>query len=166
MSDEMPAPGTVPPGFTHNGNGPMERMAAALEQLPQMLYQALSAALQQTQVTTRRLPCTTCVMARLKWASDHSAAITAAEEALKAAMAGQAARAPQDRVQLAPGAFLPEQLRPGGDQAPPPLQDGLVLVGGTLHCLEHVPNAPGQPGARQLLVAQGALSPAALAQIR
>jgi hypothetical protein len=166
MTDEAPAPGTVPAAFTSNGHGPAARTAAALEALPQMLYQAVATALSQVPVTTRHLPCTTCVLARLTWASDHSAEITAAEGALKAAAAEQEAKDPADRVQLDAMSFLPERLRPGGDQAAPALQDGTVLAGGTLYCLQHVPNAPGQPGKRPFLIAQGALSSQMLAEIR
>lgn len=152
-----------PAAFTPNGHTPV---AVLIQQLPQMLAQAVAAALGQVPVTTKKLPCATCMLARLQWTAGHAAEIAAAEEKLKAAAAEMEAKDPADRVPLNPVSFLPEHLRPGGNQAAPAVQDGLVLIGGTLYCLQHVPGADGQPGKRPFLIAQGALSSQMLAEIR
>lgn len=168
MTDQ-PAP--VPPAFTPNGHGPLTQaagqIAAAVQALPQALFQAVAAALAQQQVTVRQLPCATCVLERLKWGDRHRAALAAADEAYAAAAAQMAARPPEDQAPVSPLDYLPAELKPGGPQEPPGIADGAVLAAGTLYCPEHVPGAPGRPGARPpLLVAQAGLTPGMLARFR
>lgn len=155
MTNPEAAPGQVPPGFSPNGG--KTAVAALIEQLPQMLFQAVAAAFQQVPVTVRPLRCATCVLEQQQWGHRYSAEVAAAQAALQAAAAEQEQRAPEDRVPLNGLGYLPERLRPGGEQGPPPLQEAAVMVGGTLLCADHIPGAPGQPGKRSFLIAQGSL---------
>lgn len=172
MSTPEPVPPSVPPadqmppGFSPNGHpGPMtaavQQVTAALQQLPQMLFQAAAAALAQQQVTVKHLYCATCLTERLKWASAHTAEMRAADVAWRAAVAEMEARAPEDRVPVDPAAFIPPHL-----QAGPQISEGAVMIGGTVYCPQHVPGVAGQQGAGQLLVAQAHITPALLAQMR
>lgn len=164
----VPPPGQLPPGFSPNGHASpsaqaVQALAGMISQLPQMLYNAVGQAL-QAPVTVKQLTCATCRLERLKWGAQHGAAIQAAETAYQAALATMAARAPEDQVPVNGMEFVPEQLRPGGDQGPPFMHDGTVMVGGTLLCDEHIPGAPGQPGKRPYLIAETALPQGTLAQ--
>lgn len=158
--DSDPPVTEMPPGFSLNGG--RTPMAALAGQLPQMLFQAMSAALRQ--VPAKQLPCAQCYLEQLKWGAVHAADVARAEEAFQAAAAEVAQRAPEDRVPLDGLGFLPERLRPGSPGGPPAIAEGAVMVSGTLLCAGHIPGAPGRPGQSPLLIAQGALPDGTLAQ--
>jgi len=155
--ESVPPMTELPPGLSQNGHGPTARL---MEALPQMLFQAVTAALQQVQVTTAPLPCATCFLARLQWGASHAAEFREAERAYAAAVAEQEQKDPQDRVALDPASFAPDSL-----QSAPPLQGGTVMVGGTLYCAQHIPGAPGMPGTSPLLIAQAHLTPGMLSEM-
>jgi hypothetical protein len=158
----VPPADHLPPGLSPNGHPTpsaqaLQAVAGMIGQLPQMLFSAVAQALQSAPVTVRPLRCATCVLEQQQWGHRYAAEIAAAQTALQAAAAGQEAKAPEDRVPLNGLDYLPEKLRPGGPEGPPPLQDAAVMAGGTLLCTEHIPGAPGQPGKRPFLIAQGSL---------
>lgn len=169
-ADSVPA-APLPPGFSPNGHGTQAAQIGnavgqvLAEQLPRILFGAVAAALQQVlpqcPVTVKPLHCATCMLERLRWAAAHGTEFRAADEAWRAAVAEQEGKPPEDRVPVDPAAFIPGQLRAGA----PPVQDGTVMIGGTLYCMQHVPGAPG-PGASQLLVAQAHITPAMMAELR
>jgi hypothetical protein len=158
MTEPTP-PGVIPPAFSANGHGPVtaavQQVAAAIQQLPQTLFGAMSAALQQEQAAPLR--CATCMLNRLQWGVQHGPAFAAAEAAFKAAAEEMAGRAAEDQVPLNPSAYVPEHLQPGGASAPAPINPGVVMIGGSLYCASHIPGAPGMPGQSPLLVAQANL---------
>src|SRR5580700_11836336 len=85
MASEMAAapPPQVPPGFSPNGG--KTPMTALVEQLPQMLFNAVAQALSSVQVRTAPLKCATCTLARAAWFGQHAAEIATAEAAYRAA---------------------------------------------------------------------------------
>jgi len=149
---------TTPARQTADG---VAAIAGMLSQLPQTVTQALAMVLQQVPVQTRQHLCAQCLVARIGWEALHG-------QALKAAIAaagkefGLADGDPR-ASQLDPAPHLPENLRPGGPQGLPPLTAAVTTVGGTEVCSEHIPN---RPGSQKLLIAQGALSPTTMAQLR
>lgn len=154
-----PPAGQLPPGLSPNGHP--TPTAQLMQQLPQMLAQAMAAILGQIPVTVKQLFCATCVLERLKWGSAHAAEMTRAEEAFRAAAAAMEARAPQDRVPVDPAAFIPPHLQGG-----PQVSEGAVMVGGTLYCLAHTPGAGAAAGGRkEFLIANAPLSAALIAEV-
>jgi hypothetical protein len=156
-----------------NGNSPTsparqtaDGVSAIAGMLPQMaqafgtLLGQLPMAIGQAVRVPRQL-CAPCVLARLGWEHKHEAEMAAASEGYQQA-AEEATRLGVP-MQQAPEAFLPEPLRPGQPDGMPQPQPGITMVGGTLVCAEHVPGAPGKPGAKKLLVVHGALSTGMLA---
>jgi hypothetical protein len=177
LSDEMAAqpPQQVPPGFGANGRTPsaqaLRAVAAALEQLPQQLFQAVVQALSQVQVSVKPLPCATCMLARYTWFSMHARELAEAEAAYKAAVEALPGDDPR-RGLIQALSFLPASLQPSPDpaspnpEAMPGLAESAVMVGGTLYCAAHHPGAQQQPGRKPFLIAQGALSAQMLAEMR
>jgi hypothetical protein len=162
----------VPPAYTPNGHTPsaqaLQAVAAALRQLPQQLFQAVSAALQQVPVSVKPGPCGTCFTARVGWFTSHSAEIAKAEAAFQAAVNALAPDDPR-RGLVQPLSFLPAALQPSQDpakpnpQAMPALAEGVILIGGTWYCAQHVPGLPQQPG--KLLVASTVIPQGMLGQL-
>jgi hypothetical protein len=188
LADEMaaqPQPPQVPPGFSPNG-GKTPLMAlteqlpqmladafgqALTEQLPQMLSNAVAAALQQVpvQVIVKPGPCGTCFTARVGWFDAHPAEIEKAQAAYVAAVSGLAPDDPQ-RGMIQALSFLPASLQPSPDpakpnpQAMPGLAEGVILIGGTWYCAQHVPGVQ-QPQSGKLLVAETAIPQGMLGQL-
>ena len=148
MNEKLGAPAPVPPGFSPNGG--KTHMVMLLEQLPQMLFQAVAQALQQ--VPAQRFKCDTCVALRIAWVTTHQAELQAANEAM-------AGLPPGDPRQGNPLPFLPE-----GTPPPPNVFDGMVMVGGSVKCADHIPGVSTQPGRKEFLIANGPLSSALIAE--
>lgn len=154
----------VPPGLHPNtAKQAAQAVAEALGQhLPQMLFQAVTAALSQVQVqaVTQQHVCATCVAARIGWENLHRAEMEKAmEDAAHAA--GVQPGTPQ-AAQLDLAAFLPPDLRPGGQGGMPDVRQAITTHQGTDSCPMHIPGV--QAGRSPLLVANAAMSPAMLAQ--
>lgn len=131
-----------------------------LPQLAQAFSGMLSRLPQAVAQSIPRQLCAQCVIIRLTWEGKYAqAAAEASAEYQRAAGQGAAAGVPVP----GPEAFLPEHLRPGQPEGMPLPQPGITIVGGTLVCAGHVPGAPGKPGAKTLLVANGPLSSGMLA---
>lgn len=133
-----------------------------LPQLAQALLSQLPAATGQAvaQAIPRQL-CAQCLLDRLGWEHRHAKEIAEASARIQEA-AKEAARMgvpPQQPAEM----FLPERLRPGQPDGMPQPQPGITTVNGTMVCAGHVPGAPGKPGARPLLIANGPLSTGMLA---
>jgi len=165
-------PGRPPaPAQTPNGDHPPRPDAAKLigqavaeslgQHLPQMLFQALAAALQQV---TQQHFCATCIISRVMWENSHRADM---EKALAAAAqaAGAEPGSPQAGQQdLTP--FLPPALRPGERNGIPAVGQAVTTSQGTDLCAAHLAQAAGiQPGRSQLLVATATMNPAMLGQL-
>lgn len=167
LADEISARPPVPPGFSPNGHTPTRTL---IEQLPQMLFQAVAAALQQVpvQVVVKPGPCGTCFTARVGWFTGHSAEIARAEAAYQAALSELAPDDPQ-RGLIEPLSFLPAALQPSQDPAHPNplampgLAEGVIMTGGTWHCAQHVPGIQQQPG--KLLIAETVIPQGMLGQL-
>ena len=179
LADEMAAQPAqqVPPGFSPNGHPTpaaqaLQALTAALEQLPQMLFQAVAMALQQVpvQVTVKPGPCGTCFTARAGWFAAHAADLAKAEAAYNAAVSELPEGDPR-RGLIRGVSFLPAALQPSPDpsqpnpQAIPDLAEGAVMIGGTWYCPAHVPGVAVQPGRKEFLIANGPLSGALIAEI-
>jgi hypothetical protein len=172
LADEMAAqpPQQVPPGFSPNGHPATAKVVEQLiGQLPQMLFQAVAAALSQVQVTVKPGPCGTCFTTRVSWFTVHSAEIARAEAAYQAALSELAPDDPQ-RAMIQPLSFLPDALQPSPDpakpnpQAMPGLTEGVIVIGGTWYCAGHVPGVQQQqPG--KLLVAETMIPQGMLGQL-
>jgi hypothetical protein len=178
MADELAA--QMPPGHTPNGVPPGlkpnaakvigETVAASLGQvlpdalcrlLPPLLYDAFATALSQVPVqavTPQHFKCATCVTLRGQWGVKYDAELKAAQTAMAALLAQMA---PDDlrRAQLNLLAFLPEEAQ----QAVPPINDGMVMTGGTVLCADHAPGTSSQPGRKEFLIAHGPLTPSLIA---
>lgn len=163
-NEPMPGPQQVPPAFTPNGHSASQIAVALMQQMPQMLTDALASVLSQVPVHTTgsRYRCAGCVMGRLQWITAHRHEADTANAAYAKAMA-EAAAAPDDdprkHIPLEFAMFLPQVLRPGAEQGMPLIAEGTVMIGGTAYCMEHVPGAPGKT---QLLVATAGMSPSML----
>jgi hypothetical protein len=143
---------------------------AALAELPGAVHAAASGA--------GLGRCAFCYLERADWEADHAGEIQAAREQHAAALTALARLGAEARVQAqdaglpAPPdlmAFLPEALRPGGEQGMPPVNPAAAILAGTGHCPQHLAAAApgtrqqraqqarqaqaGQPGARQFLIA-------------
>jgi len=144
-------------------------MSQFVMMLPQLLAQSLADVLRQIPVRTVPLNCATCQINRMVWTVRHDRELKAAYEAYAAAMTELAEDDPRRRM-LNPVSFLPARLQPSGDpekpntEGLPPVEDGIVMVGGTLYCGPHAPGAPEQASRRQILVANGNLTGSMLAQ--
>jgi len=167
MATELAAQPPVPPGFSPNGG--KTAMMTLVEQLPQMLFQAVAQALSSVQVTVKPLPCATCWLARISWFREHSREIAEADAVYKAAVE-QIPEGDPRRGMIQPLSFLPPQLQPSPDpaalnpEALPALAEGVVMVGGTLYCPAHHPGIQQQqPG--KLLVAETAIPQGMLGQL-
>ncbi|HLK72258.1 MAG TPA: hypothetical protein VKU77_01280 [Streptosporangiaceae bacterium] len=163
MTSPEAVPGQVPPGFSPNGG--VTPMAALVQQLPQMLFSAVAAALQQVPVTVRPLQCARCITAQMQWAAVHVAAVRKADEDMRAAAAAQDRLPPEDRAPLDPLGFPPEELRPGGKDGVPQIMEAVTMDGGAMVCAGHMAGVAGHAGHSPLLVAQASLSPAGLMQL-
>lgn len=175
-------PPGAPPGFSQNGSTPMvqllhelpgllnQAVALALQPLPAIMYQAfrqaLGEALQTTPLTIRNDPCVTCFTARITWSTVHADEIARVIAAYQAAAEAMAQKPPEDQVPVNELDFLPEHLHPGAEQGAPPIQDGVLMIGGTRYCTDHDPNAPGKPGAKPYLIANAGLTPSMLSALR
>jgi hypothetical protein len=153
-SAEIPAAFNGSPASAKRAADGVAAIAGMLSQMPQ----ALAAVLQQVQLQTRQHVCAQCLLARIAWEAAHKAELEAAFAAAGAAF-GLEAGDPR-AAQLDPAPHLPASLRPGGPQGLPPLTAAITTVGGTEFCSGCVPNRPGK---QKLLIAQGALTPSALA---
>lgn len=91
--------------------------------------------------------CAVCIATLAAWEATHQAEVQAMTEAMRAAAA--------EGRPVAPASAVPDGM--------PRLQPSVTSVGGTEYCLGHVPGMQGAPGRGGLLVAQGALSPTAMA---
>jgi hypothetical protein len=164
MADELAAQ-TPPRGHTANGVPPglqkpdpavlaARAVAQTLgEHLPNMLFQAMTAALSQAAVTVQRPPCATCIIERIVWENAHRAEM---EAAIAAAGSPQADLTP----------FLPEALRPGAPRGMPGVAQGMTTFQGAEVCAPHLAQAAGiQPGRSQLMVATAMPSAALLGQL-
>lgn len=166
MPDDIPAgePAGVPAAFNGHQSSAKQTaegvaaIAGMLPQLPQAVGQALAMVLQQVQVQVRQHLCAPCVNARIGWEARYGRELKAAISA--AGKAHGLADGDPRAGQLDPAPHLPPDLRPGMPQGLPPLTAAITTVGGTDVCSEHIPN---RPGAQKLLIAQGALTPSALA---
>lgn len=169
MADEMHA--QMPPGSTPNGVPPglkqdpvilaAKAVAQALgEHLPNMLFQAMTAALSQSvvQAATQQHLCSACLIERIRWEGAHRAE-------MEAAMTAAAAASPEvPQPDLTP--HLPEALRPGAPRGMPGVGQSVTTFQGAEMCPVHVAQAAGvQPGRSPLLVANAAMSPAMLGQL-
>lgn len=167
-SEPVPGPQDIPAGLqSPNGHSPSQMTLALMQQMPRMLAQAIAAVLQQVPVQAEgtRYRCAGCVIGRLGWIAAHQKACDDAGAAYTQAAAEQAGLPdgdPRKGIPLDFVMFLPEPLRPGGEQGMPPVAEGIVMTGGTTWCMEHVPGAPGKS---RLIVAQGSMSPAMLARL-
>jgi hypothetical protein len=138
-------------------------VAEALGQhLPQMLFQAVAAALQQVPVRTitQERMCATCIVNRIAWENLHRAEMEQAMEA--AAHAAGVQPGSQQAAQLDLAAFLPPGLRPGERGGLPGVSLAVTTWQGTECCPVHIPGV--QAGRSPLLIANAAMSPAMLAQ--
>lgn len=173
-------PGGIPPQGSaevpaHTGNGvppglrggtakvAAEAVAEALGQhLPQMLFQAVVAALQQVPVRTitqERL-CATCIVNRIGWENLHHADMEKAMTA--AAQAAGVQPGTMQAAQLDFTVFLPERLRPGQPKGMPDVRQAVTTFQGMETCPMHIPGI--QAARSQLVVATATMSPRALAQ--
>lgn len=152
--EEVPAAFNGSPTPAKQTADGVSAIAGMLAQFPQ----TLTAVLRQVQVQTRQHICAPCLLARIAWEAAHRAELEAAFAAAGKAY-GLADGDPR-AAQLDPGPHLRADLQPGGRLGIPPLTAAITTVGGTDFCSEHVPN---RPGAQKLLIAQGALTPSALA---
>lgn len=156
-------PNGVPPGLKQD---PAVLAAKAVaqtlgEHLPNMLFQAVTAALSQVpvQAVTEQHMCATCIIERIAWENAHRAEM---EAAIAAAAETPGPANPQP--DLAP--FLPEALRPGAPRGIPGVAQAVTTFQGAEMCPAHVAKAAGvQPGRSPLLLATAALSPAALGRL-
>lgn len=183
MRDKLgiPEPGDVPPQGSaevpaHTGNGvppglrggtakvAAEAVAEALGQhLPQMMFQAVAAALQQVPVRTitQERMCATCIVNRIGWENLHRAELEAAMDA--AALAAGVQPGTQQAAQLDLAAFLPQGLRPGERGGLPGVSQSATTWQGTECCPMHIPGVQAA-GRSPLVVATAGMSPAMLAQ--
>lgn len=167
-SAEIPAHTTngVPPGLKPGNAAKLaaEAVAETLGQhLPQMLFQAFAAALQQVpvQAVIQQHVCCTCIINRIGWENAHRSEMEKAmEDAAHAA--GVQPGTPQ-AAQLDLAVFLPEHLRPGGRAGMPDVRQAVTTFGGTEVCPMHIPGV--QAGGSQLIRATAAMSPAMLGQL-
>jgi hypothetical protein len=169
MTEQPETPQQIPPALAQNGHTPSQIMIALLEQMPQMLFNAMTAALERATVCTAGYKCADCVAARWAWAAAHKTQTEAAYAAYMQAMTELAAL-PGDgpRRAAAPDftVFLPPALQPGGAEQMPGIADGEVMVNGTVKCANHAPGAPGTQGGSRLLVAQAGFTPSMIAGLR
>lgn len=160
-----PAPSPLPAAFSPNGTSPASRTADAAERAASLLSQLPQAIGVMLSQVVRAIPsqhlCATCLVNRIAWEASHQRDLEAA-----VAKAREAHGLPPDSP-LPPGfdpsPFLPEHLRPGGSQGMPNLTGAITTVNGTDTCSEHI---PGRAAGRTLLIANGALSPSAMASLR
>jgi len=160
MTQDSPAP---PPAF--NGSAPAAQQTARsaaeisgmLAEFPQALAMMLAQVIRS--IPPRHL-CAQCLTTRIAWEAAHQRDLEAAVTSARAAH-GITEGAPLPPG-FDPSPFLPEHLRPGGPQGMPPLTGAVTTVGGTDTCSEHV---PGRAVGRTLLIANGALSASAMAQL-
>lgn len=161
----------VPAAFNSNGSSPAartadasEKTAAASEQAAVFLGQLPQAIGSMLAQVVRSIPaqhlCAQCIGARMAWEAAHG------RDVETAVAAGRAAHGIPDGAPLPPSfdpaPFLPENLRPGAVNGMPPLSGAITTVSGTDYCAQHI---PGRPSGRTLLVAQGSLTPSALASL-
>ena len=155
-------------------HGNLERMirddpAAFVQKLPEMfgpviaqmvaqgLVQGIQALAQQPvaqRVKVADRICATCLLMRIAWNSKYEAEL---KQAQATAMAQVGATDPMDpRVaQMDVTPFLPERLRPGQLEGPPPLFDAAITVNGTEYCPNHHPDAPQQQARGRLILMPG-----------
>ena len=117
------------------------------EMLPQVIGNAFASVLEAIPVRVQR-HCCKCLTARVEW---EAANATAINDALAVAMAeaGITDRADPRCGQLDAVRFLPDHVPP-----PPPVMDGVTIIGGDEVCALHLPGTPQQPGRRPFLIAQ------------
>lgn len=171
MTEQPGPPPQIPPAFDKNGHGPSAKLAELMEQLPQMLVNAVASAmdhvLRQVPVRTTGYKCAECVTGRFLWVAEHKTETDAAYAAYVRVMQELSALEDGDPRKVAPvfASFLPEALRPGGPQCMPLIGDGDVMVGGTVLCSDHAPGGPGTQPPSRLLVASAGLTPGMLASL-
>jgi hypothetical protein len=155
----------VPPGLKPD---PVILAAKAVaqalgEHLPDMLFQAMAAALSQVALTAQRPPCATCIIERIRWENANRDAMQKAMGAAAEA-AGIEPVTPQ-ASQLDLTAFLPPRLHPGKPGGMPGVSQSITAYQGTETCAPHLAQAAGvQPGRSPLLIATAAMSPAMAGQ--
>lgn len=150
-------PQQLPPGLSPNGHRPSERLAELMEKLPQMVYGAFAAVLQQQPVTTvsaQQHLCHECLGARFAFERQHGDEIRTAM-GLAAKAAGVEPGSPQaSQVDFAP--FLPERLQPGQASGLPAINPSITTVAGSEVCQWHIPGV--QSGRRPLLIASAGVN--------
>lgn len=168
-------PQQVPPGFSPNGHPTpaaqaLQALTAALERLPQMLFQAVAQALSSVQVTVKQPPCGTCYVTRAAWFAQHAAELAQVEAAYRAAVETLPEGDPR-RGLIQAVSFLPERLRPSQDpsqpnpQGIPDLAEGAVMIGGTWYCDSHVPGVQQAGARKEFLIANAPLTSALIAEV-
>jgi hypothetical protein len=102
--------------------------------------------------------CAPCLIARVQWENAHRPDL---EKMIAAVREAQETGQPLPVAD--PSELLPEALRPGQPGGMPSVQPSATTVQGTEFCVQHL---PGMPGSRPpLLIAQGALTSAAMSQM-
>jgi len=169
MAGEMDA--QMPPGHTPNGvpaglkPDPVTLAAKAVaqtlgEHLPNMIFQAMAAALSQVQVTTQQHLCATCIIARIGWENSHRADMEAAMMAAAEAAGAEPGSPQAGQLELTP--FLPPDLRLGERNGMPGVAQAVTTFQGTEVCPAHLPG--GHAARSPLLVATAGMSPAMAAR--
>lgn len=161
-------PNGVPPGLKQD---PAVLAAKAVaqtlgEHLPNMLFQAMAAALSQAvvQAVTQQHMCSACIIERIRWENAHRAEMDAAMTATAQAAGVEPGSPEAGRLDLA--AFLPDGLRPGERGGMPGVGQAVTTFQGAEMCPVHVAQAAGvQAGRSPLLIANAAMSPAMLGQL-
>lgn len=145
--------------------------ASVATAMSRVIPQALASVLSQVPVrTVPYLKCVTCVTARIMWVAGHGPELQAASDAMNAA----AAEMPQDhpmRGNLNAAMFLPPHLQPSQDPANPnpqgigPVNDAMVMAGGSLYCADHIPGIQQGGGRKEFLIAHAPLSSGLIADV-
>lgn len=163
MNPEIPEPSPARDDDTEPIATPDETEAQQPEPtLAQMIGEAVAnglfQVLSQVPVKTAQLKCATCLATRLAWMTANAGPLKAAEAQMITIASAMAEDDPR-RAQLNPLMFM----APGSPPAPP-VQDGLTMHQGSLYCPVHFP-MPAQPGRKEILVVQGALSSSLIAEV-
>jgi hypothetical protein len=157
MTNPTPEPRSNDGASAPDGYLP-EPSAVLAQRIGQAVAQAMAVVLQQVPVTVNApFRCTTCMNGRIGWMTANAVALKLAEERMNVMQAAMEDGNPATR-QLNPLSFLPP-----GTPPLPPVQDGAVMVQGSVFCLEHIPGAD-QGGKKPFLIASGVLNPRMLAE--
>jgi hypothetical protein len=134
--------------------------AILAQRIGEAVAQAMAMVLQQVPVTVNApFRCITCMTGRIGWMTANAAALKLAEEQMTVMQAAM------DDGNPAKGQLNPLSFLPPGTPPIPPVQDGAVMMQGSVFCLEHIPGAQ-QAGKKPFLIVSGALNPQMLAEAR